>query len=206
MSFLFPDIIWEGNTSSPEIFITFDDSPNPIWTHEILKILEEFRITASFFVIGSRAAEYPKLVEKIKSHGHLIGNHSYNHQRFFLRSKSYLRREILTTQEIIEKITAERTKYFRPPYGRFDFLLPRISRELGYRVVMWGVTPGDYRGSLPVEEIVKRIVNNARPGTIIVLHDYYSSTVRALPQILETLTKEYDFHSVDKIESDKHAR
>lgn len=199
VSCLLPDIVWEGNTSLPEIFLTFDDGPHPIWTYEILRVLQEFRVKASFFVIGSRAAKHPKLVQEIKSRGHLIGNHSYNHQRFFLRSKSYLRREIAATEEIIERIAGERTKFFRPPYGRFDFLLLRISRELGYRVVMWGVMPGDYQGSFAVEELVKRTVNNTRPGVIIVLHDCYSSTAKALPQILESLIQEYDFHCIDKI-------
>ena len=183
LEFLFPEVIWRGDPHSPEIYLTFDDGPHPLYTPEVLEILKDLRVKATFFLIGERALKNPDVVERISSEGHLIGNHSFSHGRFYLQRKGCLREEIMRTQEVIQGITGKRTDLLRPPYGRFGLCLRKVVKELCYRIVMWSLDPRDYKNSVSAEKIITRVRN----GSILLLHDPCPGTVKALPSIIQTL-------------------
>lgn len=183
LEFFLPEVLWRGDSNSPEIYLTFDDGPHPIYTPQILEILRDLGVKATFFLIGERAVKNPGVVERINFEGHLIGNHSFSHGRFYLRRKGCLREEIIRTQEVIQKITGKRTNLLRPPHGRFDFFLRKVARELAHRIVMWSLDCRDYKGSISVEKITTHVGN----GSILLFHDPSPGTVKALPWIVERL-------------------
>jgi peptidoglycan/xylan/chitin deacetylase (PgdA/CDA1 family) len=200
---LFPDIIWAGDPNSHQVSLTFDDGPHPKFTPQFLDILKEFKVKASFFLIGNNAEKFPRLVERIKAEGHPIGNHSMSHRRLLFKSEDYIFQEILGAEKVIQEITGQRTKHFRPPYGVFDFRLMKILKRLNYRMMMWSLLPYDYRDSIRPEEITQRVIQNAEEGALILLHDGHPNSwkpLRSLPDILDSLmAKNFGFSTLNGI-------
>lgn len=191
------------------VALSFDDGPNEPYTSEILAILKENGIKATFFVIGANAAAYPETVARIARDGHILANHTYTHTYFLpLEGFGPIRREVDRTEEIIYGLTGLRTGLFRPPHGlRTPWYISDL-KTLNYRVVTWTTMTDDYSPRTTPEEIVKRIVARARPGDIIDLHDGRdtvhgvdrSNTVTALPAIIRSLKKEgYAFETVPEL-------
>jgi len=181
------------------IALSFDDGPNEPYTSQVLRILDENGVKATFFLIGENAEFYPETVRKIARAGHIIGNHTFHHTyRLPLEGFDAIRREIDRTEETIFRLTGLRTDLFRPPHGlRTPWFINDI-KGLNYKVITWTDMTNDYNANLMPEEIVRRIVANAHPGGIIDLHDGKntvhgvdrSNTVRALPIIITRLKSE----------------
>src|SRR5262249_7995992 len=147
-----------------------DDGPNEPYTSEILKILNENHIRATFFMVGKNVEAFPETVRKVADAGHIIGNHSYDHRDLLKKSNDQVRDEILKTQEAILKVTGQKPYLFRPPYGDRNAFTVQEAQSLGYVVVEWSDSAEDWRKP-GVPEIVHRVVKDARNGSIILLHD-----------------------------------
>ncbi len=183
--------------SDKKISITFDDGPNPPYTEQILKILEKKKIPATFFVCGKNIERYPQILKKTRKEGHIIGNHSYNHNPITTRlGLSY--GEIMRTQILIERLTGQKERYFRPPWGYMPFWLKRKLQKEGFKILLYDITGKDWRWRIKAETIVDNVINHSGKGGIILLHDGKnvsekfdrSQTIAALPVIIDTLTKQ----------------
>ena len=105
--------------TAPQVALTFDDGPDPVWTPQLLDGLKERGVHATFFLIGKKVEGQEKLVERIYREGHLIGNHTYNHVDLSKLAKRDAKEEIEKTSNEIYKITGEYPCYLRPPFGRW---------------------------------------------------------------------------------------
>ena len=171
------------------VALTFDDGPHPTLTAEILEILKEYDIPATFFVVGENAKRYPSIVRRILADGHELGNHTYSHIRSDKVEKNVFEREILSCTETIHEITRQAPTLFRPPEGAINDNLRDLCKELDYRIVLWSIDTEDWRHT-PPEEIVSRVIREVKGGDIILMHDYIgkgSPTPAALKKIIPAL-------------------
>jgi len=192
----------KGNGEEKKIALTFDDGPSRQNTEEILKILEEYQIKATFFVIGENAEKDPERIRKIALAGHEIGNHSYTHAYMTCLSEEEIRCEIQKTEEILTEITGTKPTLFRPPGGLYNDHSCRILEEMGYRNVLWSVDTRDW--SMPsTDRVVTKVEENAGAGDIILFHDLEDKrlpTPKALKRIIPYLLENgYEFVSVSEI-------
>jgi peptidoglycan/xylan/chitin deacetylase (PgdA/CDA1 family) len=147
-------------------------------------------------------------LRRVQAEGHTIGNHSYSHSFPFFRSRAFFAREIDLTQEAIEKVTGERPKFFRPPFGARWLGLHGVLKQRGLRLVNWSDTGYDWK--FDAERIVRETLKTLGPGSIILLHDGRrayspervdrSTTVKALPAILDGAVKAgFTFVSLEEL-------
>jgi peptidoglycan-N-acetylglucosamine deacetylase len=152
------------------LFLTFDDGPNPHTTTQLLEVLAEENVQASFFVIGSEVEKYPDLVAQIAQGGHTLGNHSFNHNFLPGLPTKIIENEIHRTNSLIEDISGIRTKFFRPPYGIIDHRGAFFLKEAAMTIVYWGCVPEDWR-QVGSSAVTKRVLRKLEAGTLIVLHE-----------------------------------
>ena len=179
-------LIWHGDPSSNNIFLTFDDGPDPEWTPKILDILKKHNVKANFFVLGERAKRYPKIVKRIHLEGHEIGNHTYTHCDGYNVDERKILKELKDTDNIIKNLTGSSPKYFRPPFGFFNYRYFTIAEELGYKTVLWTFDVGDW-GNISAKEMEKKILKETKGGSIILLHDggeNQEELIKALPNLI----------------------
>ena len=197
-------VLSNGSRNHPRIALTFDDGPNEPYTSHVLNILEQYKIKATFFVVGKNARRHPETCRRILTAGNVIGNHSYDHDRSLcLRWGKAVARDVKLAHQAIYECTGFEPKLFRPPHGFRTPWLMRTLHRLGYTVVTWDNMTSDWKADKPSEEIVQTIVQRAKPGSVIVLHDGRDTRPRydrgqmlqALPFIIETL-KERGFEFV----------
>jgi peptidoglycan/xylan/chitin deacetylase (PgdA/CDA1 family)/GT2 family glycosyltransferase len=202
--------VWSnGNRNHSQIALTFDDGPNEPYTSDVLSILKQYKIKATFFVIGQNARRYPEVCRQIVAEGNVIGNHSYHHQKSLcLRWGKAVTRDIELAHQTIYECTGFEPKLFRPPYGFRTPWLMRTVRHLGYTVVTWDNMTGDWKANKSGEEIVRTITQRVKPGSVIVLHDGRDSRpsydrsqmLQALPFVIGTLKeKGFDFVTIPEL-------
>lgn len=194
---LFGPAILRGPTDDRRIALTFDDGPAERFTEQILDILRERNVKATFFLCGEHVDRYPEIVRRIHAEGHTLGNHTYSHPFLYFRSRAFLASEINRTQEAIEKVVGYRPRFFRPPYGARWLGLYSVLGKRNLRLVNWSDTGYDWK--LDAEGIVRETLKTLGPGSIILLHDGLrgfrpreidqSATVHALPAIIDGAQK-----------------
>jgi peptidoglycan/xylan/chitin deacetylase (PgdA/CDA1 family)/GT2 family glycosyltransferase len=202
-------VLSNGNRNHSRIALTFDDGPNEPYTSQVLSILEQYKIKATFFIIGQNARRYPAICRRIVTAGNVVGNHSYHHHRSLcLRWGKAIARDIELAHQAIYDCTGFEPKLFRPPHGFRTPWLMRTVRNLGYKVVTWDNMTSDFRADKPGEEIVQNIVQRAKPGNVIVLHDGRDTRLsydrnqmlQALPQIIDSLKRRgFDFVTIPEL-------
>lgn len=159
-----------------ELALTFDDGPNPAWTPQLLDILAQHNVRATFFMVGRYAEAEPVLTRFIADAGHLIGNHSWSHPNLALTAPSRVREELTRTKDTLEQITGKPVRFFRPPFGarRPDVL--RTARALGMTPVLWNAMTSDW-SEAAADRIANRLVakidalERRSRAANIVLHD-----------------------------------
>lgn len=181
---------------SKKIAITFDDGPHPYYTEQLLDGLKERGVKATFFVTGMHVEQYPEVIRRMSSEGHLIGNHTYSHIQLSNRNSDAFKQELIQTNEVIEEVTGQEVQYVRPPYGTWD---KKFEKELNMFPVLWNIDPLDWCSD-NVAGIVEKVTSKVKENSIILMHDEYKSTVTAALQIIDALQKEgYEFVTVDEI-------
>lgn len=169
-----------------KIAITFDDGPG-IFTLEVLDLLKKYDVKATFFCIGKNIETHPEIVKQIVAEGHLVGNHSYSHSKFFdFYNAKKIRSEIQKTDLLLEKHTSKKINFFRPPYGVTTPSIRRALRLTGHKVIGWNIRSLD-GGTKNKELIFNRIIKRVSPGGIVLLHDTASHSVLVLEQFLQFL-------------------
>jgi peptidoglycan-N-acetylglucosamine deacetylase len=177
-----------GRPTKRRVALTFDDGPGPD-TGRILRILERNGARGTFFNLGIQVARYPELVERQLSHGHTVAGHTNDHARMSLLPRSAQREQLELQDAAYAAIGVEPARLFRPPYGAFDSTTLDLLERRRSLMVLWSVDTGDF-ASPGAEVIAQRVLDEAAPGAIILMHDGPGPrphTVEALPIILAGL-------------------
>ncbi|MFE4020799.1 polysaccharide deacetylase family protein [Streptomyces sp. NPDC059101] len=170
------------------VALTFDAGPSEN-TNRLLDILKENKAHATFFMLGkNHVAERPAEVKRIDAEGHELANHTWSHQILTEIKPEEAKRELSQVQDQVRKITGKTPTLMRPPQGRTDEKVSKVSKELGLAQVLWSVTAKDYQ-TTDSDLITKRVLDQTKRDGIILLHDIYKGTVPAVPGILKELKK-----------------
>ncbi|MGA3079825.1 MAG: polysaccharide deacetylase family protein [Terracidiphilus sp.] len=159
-----------------ELALTFDDGPNTAWTPQLLEILANHNVHATFFLVGAYAQAEPDLVRQIAAAGHLIGNHSWSHPNLALCAASRIEQELSRTSQALEQIAGAPVRFFRPPFGARRPAVLRIARRLGMVPVLWNAMTSDWENPSAdaiAGQLSRKIDTLTRRGHAanIVLHD-----------------------------------
>lgn len=185
---LYPGAIFRVSTDNKKVYLTFDDGPTPGITTSVLSILEEYRVSATFFCTGRKVEEEKDIYNQILNLGYGIANHGYNHIRGWGKGKADYYNNVSVGAELTG------SDLFRPPYGSVTPGQFRRLRGL-YRVVFWDIILYDFDSSFNTGRIIRVALKKLRPGSIIVLHDSdKSSCLRFLPDLIRLIReKGYTF-------------
>jgi peptidoglycan/xylan/chitin deacetylase (PgdA/CDA1 family) len=167
--------------------LTFDDGPNPITTPQILTILEQEQVHASFFVVGSRAVTMPGILQRMYRDGDEIGNHSWSHPDLTTLTPGQIQAQVNDTQAAVMAAGVPAPSLFRPPYGAVN---AKVLSNVPLAIAMWNVDPLDWKDADP-NVVARNIVAAARPGRVVDLHDIYPQTAGALRAVIEQLKPHY---------------
>ncbi|GFE15344.1 deacetylase [Streptomyces glebosus] len=170
------------------VALTFDAGPSEN-TNRLLDILKKEKAHATFFMLGENHVEKrPAEVKRIDAEGHELANHTWSHQILTDIPAASAKREMSRLQDAVRKITGKTPRLMRPPQGRTDETVSKISKDLGLAQVLWSVTAKDYQTN-DSALITKRVLEQTERDGIILLHDIYRGTVPAVPGILKQLKK-----------------
>jgi len=177
------------------VALTFDDGPGK-YTEELLDGLEARGVTATFFMLGSLAEEYPELLERMAKNGHQLASHTYSHSQLTKLSMSQLKKEISDTNNVLALAGGEQTYYIRPPYGFYN---TAVKKAANAPIILWSVDPLDwkYRNTATV---TNNILKTVKDGDIILLHDIHETSVKAALNVIDRLQPEgYEFVTVSEL-------
>jgi peptidoglycan/xylan/chitin deacetylase (PgdA/CDA1 family) len=181
------------------IALTIDDGPSPIYTPQILQILEKYKVTASFSMVGKNVTYYPGVARDVADAGHAIVNHTWDHADLATLTESQTRAEIANASDAIHSAVGQVPTIFRAPYGAWSRTTLDYCASEKLTALDWSVDPRDWARP-GVSKIVSNILKNTRTGSIILEHDGggdRSETVAALKIAIPRLLDEgYHFRSV----------
>ncbi|WP_100011781.1 polysaccharide deacetylase family protein [Lentibacillus sediminis] len=163
-------VVLSGSTYDNRVALTFDDGPDIRFTPQVLDVLNNYQVNATFFLMGARAAERPDIVRRIQAEGHAIGNHTYWHPNLTEESLERVHWEVTATEETIEQILGFRPRLFRPPYGFLNREIVELLGDMGNAVILWNVDSLDWM-ELGTDAITNTVLANTAPGSIILMHD-----------------------------------
>lgn len=198
-------LYFRGTPHTSNIALTFDDGPDLKYTSQVLDVLRDYQVPATFFLIGNRAERFPGVVERIMAEGHVIGNHSWSHPDLRRVSDARLVTEIQRTEDVIEQITGRKTALIRAPYGLITAPVLEKMKEMNYKVIHWSADSKDWRDQDP-EKILINTLPDVTGGGILLFHSAggegqsMATTVEVLPEVIETLSMMgYSFVTVDEL-------
>ena len=184
----------------PFIAMTFDDGPVVPNTPRLLDMLAARGIKATFFTVGTNVARNPNIVRRIVAEGHEIANHTWNHPYLSRLSDASVRSELQRSHEALTSITGIAPRMYRPPYGAITARQKQwIYSEYGYPTILWSVDPQDWK-TKSAAMTRTRILNETRPGAIVLVHDIQASSIEAMPGTLDgLLAKGFRFVTVSQL-------
>lgn len=181
----------EGTEASPSssidcskekcVALTFDDGPS-VYTDNLLNILKENNIKASFFVLGQSAKIQPDTIRRMVQEGHVVGNHSWDHKNLTKLSSEEIQKQLSDTDKLIKKIANYNTTLLRPPYGSYN---ANVLASVNKAIVLWNIDSEDWKDK--DTDIVAERISQAKANSIILAHDIYPSTIEAIPQVIANL-------------------
>ena len=190
VKFLWKDVVWRMNPAEKVIYLTFDDGPNPQITPQVLDILDEHGVKATFFCVGDNVRKYPDTFSEVTSRGHAVGNHTFNHIKGFKFSTADYVANVQKASEYIE------SRILRPPHGQIKFSQVRALKK-NYKIIMWDLITFDYDKNVTPEQISRIVKKQTRNGSIVVFHDSLKAernVMNVLPLALNFWKNEgYDF-------------
>lgn len=200
----FGEIVPRVNTQQKIVALTFDDGPIPGSAEEILSILNEGGIKATFFVTGAELEQNPEPGRKLVAAGHELGNHSFSHSRMVLKTPSFVKFEIERTDELIRQTGYQGPIHFRPPFGKKLFVLPYYLSQHSRKSITWDVEPDSITEiGKDANKIVEYVLVNAKPGSIILLHVMYPSRKESLKSVKGIIaglkSRGYEFKTVSEL-------
>lgn len=167
------------------VALTFDDGPSK-YTTRILECLKKYDSKATFFEVGVQVKKYPEITKNVFDDGHELANHTYEHVQLTKVSGSEMKSQVEKTNDLIEENTGERTKLVRPPYGSYD---NNVKQNLDYPLILWSIDTLDWK-TKDANATYNSVINGVKDGSIVLMHDFYSTTADAVEKIVPKLVKE----------------
>lgn len=193
---LFP-VISKG-PNDKVIALTFDDYLGDK-VYELLDVLDDCEVKATFFIIGNSIHNYSDILSEIVRRGHLPANHTWDHLNCHTLTDDEVRAQLISTQLEIQKYGGD-SVFFRPPGGYYDHNMQKIAQDIGLQTVLWSVNSTDANLSNSAGDIEKVVTRWASPGAIIVMHLNRESTIQAIPGIIKDLrSKGYRFVTISEL-------
>lgn len=159
------------DTSEKVVALTYDDGPEPATTPALLEVLKKYNAKACFFCIGQKAERFPDIVRRVAAEGHEIGNHSYRHEsKFPLYGKRRMTEDLLKTRRILEAVSGQEVRLFRPPFGVTNPTVGSVVKQLRWVTIGWSIRSFDTQAQT-ADKALLRIKRKLKPGVIILLHD-----------------------------------
>nr|MDT0661749.1 polysaccharide deacetylase family protein [Micromonospora sp. DSM 115978] len=182
-------------TGTKQVAVTFDDGPDPVWTPKVLDRLRAAQVKATFCLVGSRVRKYPALVARIVREGHSLCNHSWQHDlKLGEKPEPEIASDLArTNRQIQQAVPGAEIDWYRQPGGKWTPAVIKVARDQGMAALHWDVDPADWEKP-GAKVIIKRVADQARPGSIVLLHDGggdRSGTVGACPDVLDSLRTKY---------------
>lgn len=191
--------IYRVRTEEKKVAISFDAAWGNEDTQQLIDIMEEYGVKATFFVVGEWVDKYPESVKALFDAGHEVMNHSNTHPHMPQISKEKMIEEIKLCSDKIEAVTGVRPNLFRQPYGDYDNKSLKTLEEQGYYTIQWDVDSLDWK-KLSAAEITQRIFSRVRPGSIVLFHNAAINTPAALGDIIKgLLEKGYEFVKISEL-------
>ena len=187
-------------TTQKVVALTIDDGPHNKVTPEILAILREKHVKATFFVLGVNAEHFPAILAQEVADGHEIGMHTYSHPSLPNLSPQKIAEEFDKAEQAIVK-AAPKPALFRPPGGMYNAQVIETAHKKGYSVILWSIDPMDW-SCPPADRIIEKVVSEIKTGSIILLHDgqYPLPTPKALGTLIDQLRdRGYEFATVSEL-------
>lgn len=197
---LFPAIIWNGSSDRKVLYLTFDDGPNPATTPEILKILSDKKVKATFFCLGQQIESNIDLAKELIGQGHSLANHGFHHENGWKTKSSQYVAEVDKGQETLNGIGVS-SNYFRPPYGRLKWAQFRGVSKTN-QLVMWSLMTGDFDAKLSSKTCLEKTIQQTRNGDIVVFHDNeisFNKVKYVLPRYIDyCMSQGYEFRLINE--------
>ncbi|WP_010272452.1 polysaccharide deacetylase family protein [Paenibacillus senegalensis] len=178
-----------------KVALTFDDGPDELWTPQVLDILRQYGIEATFFLVGTQAEKYPDMIPVILDEGHEIANHTWSHKKLTGISEQEVMEELRTMEAFLEEQIGDFSSLFRAPYGALSDSVRSLVANEGYKIVGWTVDPRDWEGTTP-EAMLEIVKSQVSADGIILLHSFggkkgdLSNTIEFLPMLIDYLLAE----------------
>ncbi|MEU6134348.1 polysaccharide deacetylase family protein [Nocardioides sp. NPDC047086] len=160
-----------GAGGGSHIALTFDDGPDPASTPAFLDLLAAYGRRATFFVLGSQAADHPELIRRITREGHELAIHGWTHRCTLALPPTRLTRGIRRARDVVEDISGEQVTWYRPPYGVPSGEAVLACRALGLTPVLWTAWGREWERAASPDTVVATVLRTLRPGGTILLHD-----------------------------------
>ncbi len=174
------------------IALTIDDGPDPVYTPQVLQVLHDYGVTATFSMIGLHVAAYPQLARAVAEAGHQIANHTWNHASLPGMPAHRVHSEMALASQAIHAAAGTKPGLFRAPYGAWSPAVLRQCEHMKMVPLDWSVDPRDWTEP-GTSRIIRTILRTTQPGSIILEHDgggNRSQTVAALRVVLPRLLRE----------------
>lgn len=168
------------------VALTFDDGPSTATTGKLLDTLSQLGVHATFFTIGAHVAAAPQLVAREIREGHVVGDHTWDHADLSKLSAADADSEIARAAQAVASASGTTPVLVRPPYGAWNDTVRDAVSAQGAAIVLWNIDSQDWK-SRNTQAVVDRVLSTVRPGSIVLLHDIYPTTVDAVPQIVQGL-------------------
>ncbi|WP_166000337.1 polysaccharide deacetylase family protein [Bacillus sp. Cs-700] len=199
---LYGGLTYKVETNQKVVALTFDDGPTEN-VDDILTLLNDYDIKATFFLIGNEIEKNQEEAKAIVNEGHQIGNHSYSHQRMIFKSPSFIKEEIEKTDDFIRTVGYKGEIDFRPPNGKKIVGLPYYLSTHNKETITWNIEPDTVYTD--VANKIEFVKENVTPGSIILVHAMYDKTgeeLKAIEGIIQSLSnKGYKFVTVNELQS-----
>ena len=186
LRWIYPNAVWNLPSEQKVVYLSFDDGPTPFVTEKVLELLEEYQAKATFFCIGKNIEQHPELFNLVKEKGHHIGSHTYSHLNGWKSNSTDYLTDYQKGRELVG------SNLFRPPYGRI-LLNPLQTIQNQDKVIMWDILSKDYNKTILPKTILNNVLNNLKPGSIIVFHDSEKAkknVLAVLPLLLQNLKQQ----------------
>lgn len=178
------------------VALTFDDGPHPEQTKRLLDGLLARETRATFFLVGEQLAGNEDLVLRMGREGHQVGNHTWSHKSLQEAKGAAFQEEIRRVEEALEEILGKDGAWLRPPYGQ---ITAAQMAQVNVPLVKWSVDPRDWE-SRNTAQVVQAVLETVEPGSIILLHDIYPTSVEAALVLVDRLREQgYAFVTVEEL-------
>lgn len=192
-----------GNSEKPYIYLSFDLGYEAGYTSQILDVLKENNVKASFFITAHYVNTQEDLVRRMIEEGHIVGNHTVNHKDLVNLSDDEIKKEITDLSDSIYDKFGYEVTFFRPPKGEYSERVIKIASELNYTTVLWSSAYDDWDEKKQGREDYgkSKILDNLHNGCILLLHGTSKDNANILDSVIkETIQKGYEFRNIDKFE------